>query len=854
MKFLSIFVCLIAYGHTFSQNWTGSINSDWNNSLNWSSVPTNGSDIVINPSNYTGNAVSPIIGSNSTFSAGAISITNGAVLTIAANLTTTDNVEVLDANSEIIVNVGTFSVNFGDGGRLIADLGGKITVNGGIVNVGERLISGFDAEIIINSGNVTTNERLLMDLGGKIILHNGNLTVGQVMALADGDVNGSSYFEQNGGTITVTGEVALENEAGNYEPTILINHGTFTLNGDLVWFGASPGLGTPRVITTGGVFNINGAISNLPLSTVNMMFNIKDSSVVNFTGLSIDQVNSTDSIKQYGNSLFKLSNNHNWNNAGVFYAGSGTVLCTGITNLLGSGQYTFSDIIVNPTYTLNQVLPNEIFINGSFTNYGTFNPSNHKVTFNGSVQQTINGTTPFNFSTLKIDNSFGVLLNHPVSVADSLLLSNGNLNTSATNLLTLNASSSATSGSSNSFVNGPMKKIGNTPFIFPIGKDLNWRRLGVSAPGSVSSELTAEYFNSSSINTNTFNSPLSAVSNIEHWQLEKSNPTDNINIELYWENASLSGITDCAATTITHYNGTSWDNVNSLASGVCTSNGFGSVASISPQSNLGIFTFGYFGNVVSQTLTICNGDSIIVGSNSYNASGNYLDVLLDMNNDDSTVITNLNVLPVLASSQNIEICLGESLTVGNSTYTTTGLFTDTLTSIDGCDSTVTTLLTVANAIDISIVMTGVTLSANNGNATTYQWLDCGNGNAPISGETNATFSPLLDGEYAVEITEGNCKDTSACFIVNGVGISEQYPLSNISVYPNPSSGIVKIQLPNDLKSVNLQLADVTGKVLIENLLLNKEVSQLDLTLFPTGIYIVKLSIEDAIKTLRLIKE
>lgn len=910
MKYLLFVICFLAFQTSFSQNWTGAINSNWNNAANWSTTPTNGASIVINPANYTGNAISPIIASNSTFTIDDMEISNGAILTIGANLTTLDDVDVLDPNSEIIVNQGIFSVNFGNNGRLIADLGGKITVNGGTVNVGQRLISGFDAQITINNGTVTTNERLLMDLGGKVILHNGNVTVGQVMALADGDINGSSYFEQNGGTITVTGEVALENEAGNYQPTIRINHGTFTLNGDLVWFGSTPGSGTPRVITTGGIFNINGAISNLPLSTVNMLFDIKDSSQVNFTGTSIDQINITDSIKQSGNSIFKLSGTHNWNNAGVFYANDGLVLCNGTSNLLGSGKYTFHDLTINTVKTLNQVLPNELFINGDFTNLGTFNPAGHKVTFNGISPQTINGTTPINFSSLKIDNTFGVSLNHPISLADSLILSAGHLNTSSTNLLTMNSTSSSNGGSTLSFIVGPMKKIGNTPFVFPIGKNTNWRRMGISAPSSVSSELTAEYFNSSAINTNTYNSPLSAVSNIEHWQLVKSNPADNLTIELYWENASQSGITDCAATSIAYYNGTSWDNVNSIASGICTGTGNGSVISNSTLSNLGLFTIGYFGNVVSQTITVCNGDSFVVGTNTYTASGNYIDVLTDINNDDSTIITNLTVLPVLASSQTIQICFGDSLTVGNSTYNLSGTYsdilssinncdstvttyltvlalptssqtiqicsaetftignstynlsgsyTDTLTTSNGCDSIVTTNLTVANSIDVSTAISGITLSANNTTATAYQWLDCVNGYSPISGANSSTFLPLVNGNYAVEITEGSCTDTSVCLIVNSVGLSEEIAFSKIAFskiafYPNPSSGSYKVKLPNTINSVKIELSDITGKLLIKDLIIQYDGQELNLSSYPDGVYMVKLYFEGASKTVRLIKQ
>ena len=50
---------------------------------------------------------------------------------------------------------------------------------------------------------------------------------------------------------------------------------------------------------------------------------------------------------------------------------------------------------------------------------------------------------------------------------------------------------------------------------------------------------------------------------------------------------------------------------------------------------------------------------------------------------------------LLTSSNSQSICTGQSVSVGSSTYTTSGTFTDTLTASNGCDSVVTTNLTVS---------------------------------------------------------------------------------------------------------------------------------------------------------------
>lgn len=63
------------------------------------------------------------------------------------------------------------------------------------------------------------------------------------------------------------------------------------------------------------------------------------------------------------------------------------------------------------------------------------------------------------------------------------------------------------------------------------------------------------------------------------------------------------------------------------------------------------------------------------------------------------------------------------------------------------------VVSVASPIDVTVGQVGPTLSANNSGAT-YQWVDCDNGNAPITGATSQSFTPSNSGNYAVIITEG----------------------------------------------------------------------------------------------------
>ena len=94
-----------------------------------------------------------------------------------------------------------------------------------------------------------------------------------------------------------------------------------------------------------------------------------------------------------------------------------------------------------------------------------------------------------------------------------------------------------------------------------------------------------------------------------------------------------------------------------------------------------------------QNIEICNGETFTVGSSTYDSSGTYTDILINANGCDSTVTTNLTVLPDTTISQAFDICPGESVTVGSSNYTTSGSYTDVLTASNGCDSVVITTVT-----------------------------------------------------------------------------------------------------------------------------------------------------------------
>jgi gliding motility-associated-like protein len=104
--------------------------------------------------------------------------------------------------------------------------------------------------------------------------------------------------------------------------------------------------------------------------------------------------------------------------------------------------------------------------------------------------------------------------------------------------------------------------------------------------------------------------------------------------------------------------------------------------------------------------SICQGDSVIVGTHVYSASGTYIDTLIASTTCDSIITTNLTVRPVTSQTIDSSICQGDSVTVGGQTFNSTGTFTVVIPNAQSCDSTITLNLTVipttSQTIDSSI--------------------------------------------------------------------------------------------------------------------------------------------------------
>lgn len=150
-----------------------------------------------------------------------------------------------------------------------------------------------------------------------------------------------------------------------------------------------------------------------------------------------------------------------------------------------------------------------------------------------------------------------------------------------------------------------------------------------------------------------------------------------------------------------------------------------------------------------------------------------------------------------------------------------------------------------NSYTNTVTVTDTSLSADRVlTGTTYQWVDCDNGNQPIAGETNQTFMPSSNGNYAVILTTNGCQSTSACYSFNILGTTDFLTNNRVVLYPNPTTGkIFTTIVPS--KIIKISIYDVLGQLVSEKMSLEG---------LKSGVYVVSIKTIDGDFTEKIIKK
>ncbi|MCB0775212.1 MAG: T9SS type A sorting domain-containing protein [Chitinophagaceae bacterium] len=403
------------------------------------------------------------------------------------------------------------------------------SVNDVVINNGITVtvdVAAQCASITINGGNA---ESILT------ISSTNSLNVGGAITINSATANFINKTIAVGAGILTCASVSMATTQNNNRTNLLtISTGTATVSGNLTMNDASASRNQVN-ITGSGTLNVAGSFTGGGTT-----FNT--ASTVDYNGTSQDIKAAT-----YGNLTLSGSGTKTINNISVTV--NGTLSMNGAAALAVSG--ISGALNYGGTSTLE-------YASTSAQTTGVEFPSS-----GGPLNLRINNTS-----------ASGVTLSAARTLNGLLTLTNGVLNTTSTNILTIGSTGSSGLGNNSSFVNGPMQKIGSSVFTFPIGKSgTGIRPIGISNLGS-SQTITAEFIRTAPPNRTNLTAGITQISNCEYWTI--NGITSDLFATLSWTSNSpcnASGyVNDLATLRAASYNGTNWfDGGNTGTSGNPTS-------------------------------------------------------------------------------------------------------------------------------------------------------------------------------------------------------------------------------------------------------------------------------------------
>jgi hypothetical protein len=524
----------------------------------------------------------------------------------------------LSANSVVINSGGTLGA--ATAVRFAVDMDSQmnvatsfsVTMTGGddfFININEN--AGTTAQVNIG-GTLTINRtdgddiEITVDDDNSILDINGSLTItssGGEEILIDLNNNGIIDIAGNLSISHTQGqEVQINLEGAGDLPNLRVGS-NFILNmlggGDnanLTVAGGTMAIGANWTITQGtGASDINLAVDGSALITVgaNFITTLSGGDDISF-GFGENTTGSTAKLDVAG----EMQMTHNFNNAGALMRlrifdnceveAAGVSLSQNFTApalflveldnnaiLDVDGNLTFNaagggEVEVRISNTSKMELTGNVIRGAAPNKFGKINCLlGGTIEFNGTSaqiipQNTANGSDFVSYNNVIINNSSAtapqLTMEGAATVTNNIDFIDGIIATTTTNILTLIDGATATSASNASYVDGPVRKIGDDDFAFPVGDGDNYRPIGYFGPANTTDAFDAQYFETDPSPSFTHTSKAAAINHIsrcEYWTLNRSAGTSALVMALTWD-VNSCGVSNLADLLVARWNGTQW--------------------------------------------------------------------------------------------------------------------------------------------------------------------------------------------------------------------------------------------------------------------------------------------------------
>jgi hypothetical protein len=193
--------------------------------------------------------------------------------------------------------------------------------------------------------------------------------------------------------------------------------------------------------------------------------------------------------------------------------------------------------------------------------------------------------------------------------------------------------------------------------------------------------------------------------------------------------------------------------------------------------------------------------------------------------------------------------------VSNTGYTVVG-------SQAGCSGKATIFVNVKNLPSITASASSGVICADDqlvltaSGAVTYSWVS-NSQSFLLQGSTVTPPTPPLGVTTSYTVTgvdQFGCTnkalvtvDVEAC-----TGLSHNTSLSGLSVYPNPTSGALTLEV-NGASAASVEISDVTGRIVLTDATVGSK-TEFDLSTLANGIYYVKVQSDASVEVVKIIKQ
>ena len=600
---LGIIVLLTVSAWSQTRSWVGG-SGNWNDASNWSpagipndedilefsgasatinNVPSttfkgltiDGCDIILNAA--SGSTHTLTFGNSSPDL--AININAGASLTIGNNLDVAltensfaaiDGALMVATNRQYITNAGGLT---------------KTAVTGAIINNGGKIVSEKDRlefgdgsiyQHAMNGGAIPTaawSQNSTCHITGVVT----TVPIGQNQVFGnfkwDCPNQTAAITGVNSIPALITGNLVINNIGAGTDPAVYLQLPEKVSVGAnfILQSGTCVSKGTTASIDLAGSFIMSGgcikAIATSSNSAIQINFNGTDQ-IFSKSGGTIAKSNGTNSKATV---MFSVLENASLNFGESILDGD-----AGFTLQHGARLITAHSQGISATGATGSI---QVTGTRSYSSEGDYE-------YNGSARQVTGTGLPLVVRRLIIDNSSGVqseagvILTKPIAISRELVLANGFLHSASDNMLTI-LDGGEVSAFNNSFVEGPMRKAGNSAFTFPTGwsgSNGGLIPIGISSL-SGSSIIQAEYKRAPATNKGaTINAPLHHISYCDYWELFSVSGDPMAIVTMYRNGHStcnpVSVVQDFTTVRIARSNGSAWTQIGNEDGGMNSGTGY----------------------------------------------------------------------------------------------------------------------------------------------------------------------------------------------------------------------------------------------------------------------------------------